>query len=566
MADNAVPTEVEAKLLVPDEESWLSIAQLTRLGVYGLRPRDVVRLHSVYLDTPDLSLTRYGAALRVRRESGRWEVTAKWGGGVSGEIHERKELTEPLPRRPGVPFLLPAGSLRTYLGALVAGRELRPVLVTDIRRHRVDVLRGDGSSSAVLAELALDHVEVRKPDAAESALTYREVEIEQRHGERADVHEVARLLARGFRLRPSLESKFARGMKLLYGGDRLHAESTRLLADDTLAQAVRKVVDRHLRSIRLHDPGTRIGKDPEALHDQRVAVRRLRALVCAFPAGFAARTRQHLEQELRWLGDCLGTVRDLDVQSLQLAKDAAAAPPGHRRGYEGYRRYLREEHERRRQAMLSDLDSKRYFDLLLQLERFASSRPRALRTAGRPELCESITAAGRRALASAFQRLRKRGDRVHATPSPEDLHALRIRAKRARYLLEFLADLTGKPGARLVRRLVKLQDLLGAYHDNVVAADTVRGFVEGSGGEPSAAALLSLGALVGQHLQAAEAQRMRFERAWKRFTRKRNLRLMEQVLRGLKRRAERVAGSSQHGPSGRMARVKTSARSKPAAA
>jgi inorganic triphosphatase YgiF len=540
---DSVPTEVEAKLLVPDDESWHSIARLARLGVYGLQPRDVVRLYSVYLDTPELSLTRYGAALRLRRESGRWEVTAKWGGEINGEIHERKELTEPLARRPRFPFALPAGHLRTHLGALVAGRELHPVLVTDIRRQRVDVVRGDGSSPEVLAELALDQVELRKPDAPEPALTYHEVEIEQRHGQRSDVHEIARLLARGLRLRPSLESKLARGMKLLYGAELLDDAPVRLLPGDTVAVAVRKVVDRHLRRIRLHDPGTRIGEDPEALHDQRVAVRRLRALVRVFPGGFATRTRQHFEHELRWLGDTLGSVRDLDVQVAQQAKDTAAAPPGHRRGYEGYRRYLREERERRRLAMLRELDSNRYFDLLVQLERFARSRPRALRSATDDEMQRSIAAAGREALKLAFRRLIKRGDRVHATPSPEDLHALRIRAKRARYLLEFLADLTGKPGARLVRRLVNLQDLLGSYHDNVVAADTVRSYVEGPGSDQSPASLLSLGALVSQHLQSAETHRLRFERAWKKFTKKRNLYLLRRVLASLKRDARRAMPS-----------------------
>jgi CHAD domain-containing protein len=193
--------------------------------------------------------------------------------------------------------------------------------------------------------------------------------------------------------------------------------------------------------------------------------------------------------------------------------------------------------------MLRELDSNRYFDLLVQLERFARSRPRALRSATDDEMQRSIAAAGREALKLAFRRLIKRGDRVHATPSPEDLHALRIRAKRARYLLEFLADLTGKPGARLVRRLVNLQDLLGSYHDNVVAADTVRSYVEGPGSDQSPASLLSLGALVSQHLQSAETHRLRFERAWKKFTKKRNLYLLRRVLASLKRDARRAMPS-----------------------
>ena len=79
-------------------------------------------------------------------------------------------------------------------------------------------------------------------------------------------------------------------------------------------------------------------------------------------------------------------------------------------------------------------------------------------------------------------------------PRPEDLHALRIRAKRLRYLLEFLQELTGKPGRLLVKRLTELQDLLGSYHDAVVAADFVRTYVESAGAQLPPASMVALGA------------------------------------------------------------------------
>jgi CHAD domain-containing protein len=240
------------------------------------------------------------------------------------------------------------------------------------------------------------------------------------------------------------------------------------------------------------------------------------------------------------------------VQLAQLAVSAAAAPPGHRRGYEGYRRYLGSERDHLRGALIEALSSPRYFTLLVSLERFAASRPRGLRSATDNDALEPAAAAGRRALKQAFRRLRKRAQRVRAAPTPEDLHTLRIRAKRVRYLLEFLTDLTGKPGARLVRRLVELQDLLGAYHDAVVTADTVRRYVEGPGSEQTPAALLALGTLVSQHLHAAEAKRARFDRTWSRFVRPRNRRLLKGVLRRLKDEA-RSARRARPDPSAAVA-------------
>src|SRR5512133_2304092 len=69
-----------------------------------------------------------------------------------------------------------------------------------------------------------------------------------------------------------------------------------------------------LQAILANDAGTRLGADPEALHDQRVAVRRLRALLrLVRRLDDAPPELEELRGELEWLGDRLGSVRDLDV-------------------------------------------------------------------------------------------------------------------------------------------------------------------------------------------------------------------------------------------------------------
>src|SRR5262249_53518242 len=152
------------------------------------------------------------------------------------------------------------------------------------------------------------------------------------------------------------------------------------------------------------------------------------------------------------------------------------------------------------------------------------ARPRAL---GR----EPIAEAGSSAIKKAFRCLIKRGQQVDATPAPEDLHALRIRAKRLRYLLEFLEELSGKAGNRLIKRLIALQDLLGSYHDAVVAADFVRAYVEGPGARLEPAKLVALGALVARELSFADAKRADFEDTWRRFSRARTVKDCRTVLR-----------------------------------
>src|SRR5512135_2920320 len=117
MSEGSVPSEIEAKLLVPQDADLRAIARLERIGRYRVQPRDVVRLHSTYLDTADFTLAHHGVALRLRRHAGHWEATAKWAGSVRGDVHDRPELTVPLPRAPTTPFTPPSGPLAIRLAA-----------------------------------------------------------------------------------------------------------------------------------------------------------------------------------------------------------------------------------------------------------------------------------------------------------------------------------------------------------------------------------------------------------------------------------------------------------------
>jgi len=535
-------SEVEAKLLAPHASDLQAIARMRNLGPYRLRRRGTVELHSTYLDTPDFALARRRVALRVRRAAGRWEATAKSAGRVAGDIHERSEWTVALPGPPESPFVLPAGALQTQLLAVVAGRPLQPVLVTNIRRQLRDVLQaGAGDDAPALAELALDQVTLRDPADASPATTYDEIEIERRGGTREDIEDVVRLLRERATLLPSLESKLSRGLAVFYPAHRLRPVTPQpVQPEDTVAAAVRKITRQHLEQLRSHDPGARLGTDPEALHDMRVATRRLRALVRAFPEAFPISVRFFFADELRWLTQALGAVRDLDVQLGNLQQFAQAAPPAHRTALDPYRIYLERERAAKRVDMLATLDSPRYCRLLSRLERFADARtgPTSTATAHEP-----VALVGRRRAQKAFRRLIDRGSEVQAMPAPEDLHALRIRAKRFRYLLEFIRDLTGKAGRRLGKRLVRLQDLLGAHHDAAVAAEFVRAYADGHAAELHPSHLLALGAVVGNDLRAADNACVAFRRTWRRFSGKKTRAEFDRVVRTLKQAAPASAAA-----------------------
>ncbi len=91
-------------------------------------------------------------------------------------------------------------------------------------------------------------------------------------------------------------------------------------AADLVRQAISAAVDRIMR----HDPGVRIGDDPEDVHQARVGTRRLRSDLRTFSSLLDEEWLASLRDELRWLAGALGEVRDDDVLI-----DAPPAPGGH---------------------------------------------------------------------------------------------------------------------------------------------------------------------------------------------------------------------------------------------
>ncbi|MFI5395891.1 MAG: CHAD domain-containing protein [Candidatus Binatia bacterium] len=522
--DGPLSAKPEATVLIGPAPALQRITRFTALGPYPLRRRDTTRGHAVYLDTPQLALAHHGVALCLRRQARVWDAIATWADRTTATGREPAELTVPLAGTPHMPFVLPDGPLRVHLGALAAGRPLAPILIIDRHRRVWNVLPpGTPEDAPPIAELALSRVHLRATpgtDGGPADAISLELEIERRSRSWRDVARLVQLLEQNLTLTPPTDSAFARGLALFHGPVSIIG-SEPVLPVDTVETATRKIIGLHLRRLCQHDPGVRLGRDPEALHNLRVAVRRLRAAVRAFGAGIPSRLRTSLGKELQWLGQLTGGVRDLDVQLARLHHHSAMLPASHRAGLTHLREYMETERAQRRTTLLAGMNSRRYFRLLTRLEDFALGHsPQPARNAAARE---PIASAARREIKRAFRRLRKRGDTIEGAPSSEDLHTLRIRAKRVRYLLEFLQAVTGRQGRRWVRRLTRLQDLLGAYHDAVVAADFVRQYAEGPGAELGAAGMLTLGSLVSSALHAAEERRDAFQRTWRRFTRKRAL-------------------------------------------
>jgi CHAD domain-containing protein len=208
----------------------------------------------------------------------------------------------------------------------------------------------------------------------------------------------------------------------------------------------------------LHDA---LKGDVEAVHDARVATRRLREVVPIVTVGHEDKKSARLQRRLRKLTRALGPVRELDV-ALQLFDDRE----GRKRspGVAALRTHLRGERDKAFERLQRAFDQPRAERLLGRLAKLDERLREGPETASDAELERA-----RRALAgSAVERARQLGDAIAAAGAifmVDRVHEVRIAAKRLRYALELAGELRLVPTGALVNRLRRVQEVLGDLHD-----------------------------------------------------------------------------------------------------
>lgn len=235
---------------------------------------------------------------------------------------------------------------------------------------------------------------------------------------------------------------------------------------------LRRALSDSTRRLVRHDPGTRRGDDPEALHQMRVSVRRLRSDLGTFRELVDPDWSGALRTELRWLAGLLGAVRDLDVLGIGMHALITEVPPELAAGTDRLRVRLAEQRDEARALLLAGLEQKRYADLVAHLADTSGS-PRTLPQADAPagELARDL-------VRRPWRGLHRTVSRLEHPVTDEALHRVRIRTKRVRYAAEMVAPVAGEPATRLAAAAEKLQDVLGAHQDAVVAIAWLRDTAE----------------------------------------------------------------------------------------
>ena len=457
--DPAAADRLEQKLLLRARAKTLAVPQI---------------LQSTYYDTPTHDLQKAGFSLRIRQDGGKWLQTVKTEAeGVSRRGEWEVDLDGP--------DLDLTAARRTPLAAVLKTLDdgLEPLFKTRVERTRRLIRVGKAK-----VEAALDRGRV---EAGEQNETLCELELELKSGDAAALYELAHKLGGAAPLRLDFQTKAARGYRLSRGllvSEALRGDAVRLRPDMTCRQAFQTAAAAALRQWVGNAAVLRAARRPEALHQMRVGLRRLRTALKLFKTVVADDAYPRLNAELKWLAAELDQGRDIDVLIEETFRPAARRFHD-QAGLAALGERLLKARTRAYDRILATLDGPRHLNLTLDTAAWIDcgrwAQPGEMDFA--PLADAPVSGLARQGLDTLRGQVKKRGRKLKRL-DPASRHQLRIRAKRLRYAVEFFGGLYHRRKAQqdaFLATLRALQNGLGALNDLNVARERGLALAESGG-------------------------------------------------------------------------------------
>ena len=503
-ADARPAGEIELKLLVDAGR----MAHFNAAPVIAANARNKgtrKHLKSAYYDTPERTLHRNGLSLRVRQSGARFVQTVK-----TDAVHDPLRRGEWEAR---VPSLAPDLALAMpfipeKLRSSLAAQPLEVVFTADIHRHARMVDLPSGT-----VEIAFDQGVLTAGDRSRPV---SEIELELKSGRASTIYEIALRLAEHGVVKPSIRTKSARGFDLAADKPPSARRPQKLRLDPsvTLDEAFATI----LRSCFLHLlqslPAAEDGRNPEGVHQLRVALRRLRSALDLMRSVGALSNLDALRSEARWLAQDLSAARDWDVFQIETLPTIAKACPSIA-GFDALGRAAAGRQSDAYRKAHGALEDRRCAVFLIGLGSWIETRGwrNDVATEDLGQLAEPAVNFAQRILSEQYAKVLRRGRRFKSLPA-EGLHRVRLATKRLRYVSEFLLPLfaDGKSARKFSRRLAGLQEQLGAFNDMAVTAS----LLDRLGAEPDGA--IAAAAIAGWQARASIGVQPALQGTWRDFT------------------------------------------------
>lgn len=456
-ASKTHPVEIEIKLSASPE----MLAKLRRHPQLVGEGEQTATLVTTYFDTVGRRLQRGGAALRIRQQGDHHEQTLKLESQYGASVR-RKEWNAPVTGQIPKPSGFPTKA-RAKLTRLLDGAPLEAVATTRIERTTRRLLV-DGS----LIEVAFDLGSIEAGGRTEGIC---ELELELIDGQLVDVLVLARKLPIGPELRWSVTSKAERCQALALDLPLVaaHARPVKLAPEMSPRQAFQAIAWNCLEQLLANYPLVISVGDPEALHQTRVAIRRLRAAASLFSSVTRDDAEPVLRAELKAVATGLGPARDLDI----LCTNVASAAKHSEQDCAELVTHLKVQRDAAYCAAREILATEPFQHFLFE---FAVWLEHGNWLANQAEAGghQSLVSFAAKVLSRRRRKLRRVADRF-AELTESERHRLRIDIKKMRYAVGFFASLFHSRSAAghlktTTKALIRLQDSLGELNDMAIAS------------------------------------------------------------------------------------------------
>ena len=461
-------------------------------------PTAVHVLRSVYYDTADHRLFGQHMVLRLRFRDGASPVQSLKSSAGPGRNFCRREIEVPVPG--GFPDLTAfTPDVAADIQALIGGRPLEPQFETAVTR-RVFLLTGGRS----LIEAACDAGDIVAAQGREPLL---ELELELKTGDDGDLFELAGKLGASLPLMLDFTSKSQRGFALVRGERprAVKAYAMALQRGATLDDAVRLTLTASLDHFAANWLALRDRGDPEALHQLRVALRRMRSALAIFGDMLPVPRFRLLRMEAKRIARGLGPAREWDVfmATFETVMPAGGEVPD---GLDQLRKAAEARRGEAHRAALALLSHRGTTLFVLTVEAILARRywRDAVKGAPARRLSSPATGPARKGLDRLWRRVLKRG-RNFADLGDKERHALRIALKDMRYGSEIFAGVLGTTSR--MKRAVTFQAMLGDRNDLVVARRLVKDLTAAAPGAFDRCAGLLLARIAARHHAGERALR-----------------------------------------------------------
>jgi triphosphatase len=509
------PKEIELKLRVAPQD-LASLRNHPNFAEYLHNPINET-LVSIYFDSDDLFLRGHGLTLRVRQIGGKRVQTIKTAKRGSN-CFERSEWEQAI--EADQPDL--TNVMNTALGPILTDGvrdALRPVFETRIERTTYHLHKHDTDIVIAIDEGLIIANDLSCPVC--------EIELELNRGNRSELFKIARNISAIVAAQIEVKSKSERGYDLIEK-TQIAVETAYnpvLSADMSTGRAFTLIGRACLRQLVVNESATK-NRNLEALHQMRVALRRLRAAISLFSHVVSDDQVNTIKTELRWLGQETGPARDLDMLFIEVLKPLRKQHADEPGLVSVCRMFARKRLKCYRRAQ-DAIQSARFHALVLDVAEWVEAGPWSMSENPQLRACRdmSIEIYAAEQLSRRRRRIRRRGANI-GDLSPEQLHSLRIQVKKVRYAAEFFSSVYQNKKAanryeKVLSSLMQLQNGLGGFNDIMTRAKLCSDIIvspgRGVSAEQNRRRAFAAGLIIGD--QNAKLQQFldRARRAYSRF-------------------------------------------------